>query len=164
MNALEELLSDRNVFYDSSSPGVYVRTDKDRELDILWENFRPNTAERSPGVYLTVGFITGAICMFLMTAILNFGNPSKEGVADLTLWKKGNEQASQVSITPSSPAPVTIRNEEYTIRPGDSLERISLRFYGTSHPDKIKKIKAVNGLRSSHRIVAGKKLLIPIEN
>ncbi|MCK7516005.1 MAG: hypothetical protein MZV70_76575 [Desulfobacterales bacterium] len=62
--ALEELLSDKPTSYDSS-PGVYVRSDKDRELDILWQGFKINSKdERSPGVYLTIGFVTGAYACF----------------------------------------------------------------------------------------------------
>lgn len=74
--ALDELLPDRNNNYDSS-PGVYVRSDRDRELDILWQGTRVHAREeKSPVFYLSAGFIAGVVCVFLISAFLNFGNPS----------------------------------------------------------------------------------------
>lgn len=168
--ALEELLSDNPVSYDSS-PGVYVRSDKDRELDILWQGFKINSREeRSPGIYLTIGFITGAICMFLITAILNLGNPSKESFADLNLWKKGNtevkHQSTPVTITPSSQTNqnLTGKTEKYVIQSGDTLEKISLRFYGTPDPSKIEQIQSANNMDNPNQVQIGQELIIPLEN
>lgn len=74
--ALDELLPDRNNNYDSS-PGVYVRSDRDRELDILWQGTRVHAREeKSPVFYLSTGFIAGVVCVFLISAFLNVGNPS----------------------------------------------------------------------------------------
>ncbi|MDD3149712.1 MAG: hypothetical protein PHV68_02665, partial [Candidatus Gastranaerophilales bacterium] len=99
---LEELMSDKTRPYDSS-PGVYVRSDKDRELDLLWQGLKSNTREeRSPGVYLSVGFVTGALCMFLMTTILNFGNPSRDSFVDLNLWAKGNVVKEETPVNLSA--------------------------------------------------------------
>ncbi|NLF83173.1 MAG: LysM peptidoglycan-binding domain-containing protein [Candidatus Gastranaerophilales bacterium] len=74
--ALDEFLQNRNNSYDSS-PGVYVRSDRDRELDILWQGTRVHAREeRSPVFYLSTGFIAGIVSVFLISAFLNFGNPS----------------------------------------------------------------------------------------
>lgn len=167
--ALEELLSDNSKPYDSS-PGVYVRSDKDRELDILWQGFKINSKEeRSPGIYLTIGFITGAICMFLMTTILNLGNPSKESFSDLNLWKKGNTEVKQkvtpVSITPSTTTQnPNVKTEKYAIAQGDTLEKVALRFYGTADPSKIEQIQTVNNMDDPNKLQIGQELLIPLEN
>ncbi|MDD3014175.1 MAG: LysM domain-containing protein [Candidatus Gastranaerophilales bacterium] len=166
--ALEELLSDKSQPYDSS-PGVYVRSDKDRELDILWQGFKLNTKEeRSPGIYLSIGFVTGAICMFLMTTILNFGNPSHESFIDLNLWKKGNtevkEKVTPIGVNPASKAVSTVKTEKYTIQNGDTLEKVALRYFGSASPEKIQKIQEVNGLDNPNRISIGQKLIIPVEN
>lgn len=170
IKALEELLSNSPKPYDSS-PGVYVRSDKDRELDVLWQGFKINSKEeRSPGVYLSIGFVTGAICMFLMITILNFGNPSKEGFADLSLWKRGNTEvkkdAASITVTPASQADSDIsgKTEKYQIQEGDTLEKIALRFYGASTPERIQKIQIVNNLKSPHQIRAGDQLNIPVQN
>lgn len=167
--ALDELLSNQSSSYDSS-PGVYVRTDKDRELDILWQGFKINSKEeRSPGVYLSIGFVTGAICMFLMTTILNFGKPSTENISDLNLWKKGNtevkEKVTNVSVTPASTPSEDSneRTESYKVQSGDSLERIAIKFYGSSTPEKIQKIQTVNNLESPDQIKIDQELQIPLE-
>ncbi|OGI21775.1 MAG: hypothetical protein A2287_05385 [Candidatus Melainabacteria bacterium RIFOXYA12_FULL_32_12] len=169
--ALEELLSDNAVPYDSS-PGVYVRSDKDRELDILWQGFKINSKEeRTPGIYLTIGFITGAICMFLMSLILNLGNPSKDSISDLNLWKKSSTEVKQkvatpVTITPSTPASQNTytKTEKYTVQEGDTLEKISLRFYGTPDPVKIEQIQAANNMNNPNELQINQELIIPLEN
>jgi len=166
--ALEELLSDKSQPYDSS-PGVYVRSDKDRELDVLWQGFKINTREeRSPGIYLSIGFVTGALCMFLMTTILNFGNPSHESSIDLNLWKKGNtevkEKVTPISVNPASKAVSTAKTEKYTIQNGDTLEKVALRYFGSTSPEKIQQIQDANGLSNPNKISIGQELTIPVEN
>lgn len=171
--ALEELLSDRSVPYDSS-PGVYVRSDKDRELDVLWQGFKINSKEeRSPGVYLSIGFVTGAICMFLMTSILNLGNPVQDNFSDLNLWKKANTVSvkeksaapSAVSVTPAaeSAAPTSGSEQSYTIQSGDTLESVAIKFYGSSTPSKIQKIQDANGMTDPNKLSIGQTLRVPIE-
>lgn len=173
IEALDELLSNQSSSYDSS-PGVYVRSDKDRELDILWQGFKINSKEeRSPGVYLSIGFVTGAICMFLMTTILNFGKPSTDNVSDLNLWKKGNVETQQkkdvnINVTPatsseSATSSTDGRTESYKVESGDSLERIAIKFYGSSTPEKIQKIQTANSLSSPDTIKIGQELQIPVE-
>lgn len=170
--ALEELLSDKSQPYDSS-PGVYVRSEKDKELDILWQGFKINTKEeRSPGVYLSIGFVTGAICMFLMSTILNLGNPSHEGFIDLNLWKKANTEVKATTVAPTTPINVTpasqvateTKNETYTIQSGDTLERVALKYYGSTSPEKIQKIQDANNLDNPNKISIGQVLTIPVEN
>jgi LysM repeat protein len=168
--ALEELLSDKSQPYDSS-PGVYVRSDKDRELDILWQGFKMNTREeRSPGVYLSIGFVTGAICMFLMSTILNFGNPSHESFIDLNLWKKANTEVkattapTPINVAPASKIAAEEKSEKYTIQSGDTLEKVALRYYGSTSPEKIQKIQDANGLDNPNKISIGQELTVPVEN
>ena len=164
--ALDELLPNRSNQYDSS-PGVYVRSDRDRELDVLWQGYRVNSKEeKSPMVYLCVGFIAGVVGMLLMSAIFNFGNPSKDNLAELDLWEKANTKPAAVSVTPSFDVnePVVESTAEYKVRSGDTLEKIAYRFYGNGSPSKIDKIQIANNLRSPHNIRAGQKLVIPLEN
>lgn len=172
--ALEELLSDRSVPYDSS-PGVYVRSDKDRELDILWQGFKVGSKdERSPGVYLSIGFVTGAICMFLMTTILNLGNPVQDNFSDLNLWKKANTVSVKdkvvmpgaVSVSPASTTSTTASSgseQSYKVVAGDSLASIAIKFYGSSAPDKIQKIQDANGMSDPNKLALDQVLRIPAE-
>lgn len=170
IEALEELLKDKSIPYDSS-PGVYVRTDKDRELDILWQGFKINSKEeRSPGVYLSIGFVTGAICMFLMTSILNLGNGSHDNLADINLWKKANtevkEKVTPVNVTPATPSiqnESAERVEKYSIQNGDTLESVAIKFYGSSTPEKIEKIQKASNLDDPNRLQIGQEITVPLE-
>ncbi len=165
--ALDELLPNRSNQYDSS-PGVYVRSDRDRELDVLWQGYRVNSKEeRSPMIYLSVGFIAGVLGVLLMSAMFNFGNPSRENIAELDLWEKANTKpVTAVSVTPSTEMedPIVESTAEYRVRSGDTLEKIAYRFYGNGSPSKVDKIQIANNLRSPHHIRAGQKLVIPIDN
>lgn len=165
--ALDELLPNRSNQYDSS-PGVYVRSDRDRELDILWQGYRVSSKEeKSPMVYLCVGFVAGIIGVLIMSAMFNFGKPSQENIAELDLWEKANTKPlAAVSVTPSSEErePIVESTAEYRVRSGDTLEKIAYRFYGNGSPSKIDKIQVANNLRSPHHIRAGQKLVIPIDN
>ncbi len=165
--ALDELLPKKSNQYDSS-PGVYVRSDKERELDVLWQGYRVNSKdEKAPFVYLCTGFFAGIASMLIMTAILNFGNPSSDNLAELKMWQQANTQpAPVVSVTPSSGVsePAVPATAEYRVKSGDTLERIAYRFYGSGSPSKIDKIQVANNLRSPHNIRAGQKLVIPIED
>ncbi len=164
--ALDELIPKKNNNYDSS-PGVYVRSDKERELDVLWQGYRVNSKEeKTPFVYLCTGFFAGVISMLIMTAILNFGNPSKENLAELKMWEQANTKpAPVVNVTPSyeAPEPVIPSVAEYKVKSGDTLEKIAYRFYGSGSPSKIDKIQVANNIRNPHSIRAGQKLRIPIE-
>ena len=75
---LSELKSQREYSQnqqDDYTPKAYKRPSKQKELDLLWQNFKINPKEeKSPGVYLLTGFIAGALCMFIMNAILSISS------------------------------------------------------------------------------------------
>ena len=165
--ALDELLPKKSTQYDSS-PGVYLRSDKDSELDILWQGYRVNSKEeKSPLIYLSAGFISGVVSILLILVILNFGNPSRDNLAELDLWEKTNTKSTaMINVSPSvnNNIPAIETTAEYKVRNGDTLEKIAYKFYGNGSPSKINKIRITNNLRSPHHIRAGQKLIIPIED
>ena len=59
---------------EDGSPEVYVRQNKEKELDLLWKDFKMPKGERSPIVYLGIGFISGIIATLLVGAIIGFGS------------------------------------------------------------------------------------------
>ena len=163
--ALDELLPNKSTHYDSS-PGVYVRSDQDRELDVLWQGFKVNHREdRSPGFYLTVGFATGAICAILMALVINLGTPSKENISDLNLWKKANTKPT-VNVAPSTQteAASSLKTTEYKVKSGDTLGAIAYKFYGVDNPSKVNRIQMVNNLKSPNDLQIDQKLIIPMED
>jgi hypothetical protein len=163
--ALDELLPNKSTNYDSS-PGVYVRSEQDRELDVLWQGFKVNhREERSAGFYLTVGFVTGAICAVLMAFVINLGTPSKDNISDLNLWKKANTKPT-VNIAPSTQAGIagSLKTTEYQVKSGDTLGAIAYKFYGVDSPDKVNRIQTVNKLKSPDDLQIDQKLIIPMED
>ena len=163
--ALDELLPKKSTNYDSS-PGVYVRSEHDRELDVLWQGFKVNHREdRSPGFYLGAGFITGAICTILVALVINIGVPSKDNLSDLYLWKKANIKPT-VNVVPSTQAGTVSSDKttEYKVKSGDTLGAIAYKFYGTDSPDKIKKIQILNKMKTPDDLQIDQNLVIPMED
>ena len=164
---LEELMSDNSKSYDSS-PGIYVRSDKDHELDILWQGLKINPKdERTPGIYLLVGFAAGILCTVAMTAVLNFGGTAKDNMVDLNFFTKGNVVKKEAATTPVNVTPASealpARVEKYKIQSGDTLESVSIKFYGSSTPDKVLKIQNASKITNPNKISIGQELTIPIE-
>jgi len=161
---LEELLSEKQKEYENSADEL-GKLSKERELDILWQGLKSHKEERSPGVYLSIGFVTGALCMFLMTSILNFGHNS-ENVTDLNLWKKSSinaEKVAPIGVDPASTvlgAAAPVKFEAYKIKSGDTLEKISIKYYGTS--SKLKNIQEANKIKNPHSIQMGQVIKVPI--
>jgi len=81
-------------------------------------------------------------------------------VRDITV--ASNEMAE--SLAQSSPL---LKSQElelskYKIRSGDTLEKIALRFYGSSTPKSIDKIKVANKIRNVRLLRVGQEILIPM--
>ena len=158
------------------------------ELDMLWQNFKIHTKEeKSPGIYILVGFIAGALSMFMMTAMLSittFSNSEDlSSVNERKIVKKEHgsffavekpevtaKEEVKAEETVQQPTeeelmikenPVVI-NDKYKVKAGDSLEAISVKFYGKASPENTKKLQEANDLASPHAIYAGQELLIPM--
>lgn len=178
---LSEIKSQKEAMQqEDNAPKAYKRQGKQKELDILWQNFKINTKEeKSPGVYLLTGFVAGALCMFLMNAILSIGANLSNGTTETSLGQPKFEKkisrkdvlpqiaSSSVEVIPASTsiaAESTIPAvETYTVKSGDSISTISTRFYGKYDVNKIEKIKQVNNLTNVNRLSIGQKLVIPLD-
>ena len=185
MALLAELKSQNENFSENNnSENVENRTKQD-ELDILWQNFKISPKEeKSPGIYLLAGFIAGALSMFLMTAMLSITTfaDTNNGMAqnERKIVKKAHGSfTSSVAATESADVvepskdkdlmaeeiinktPAVI-NDKYRVKAGDSLEAISVKFYGKTSPENTAKLQKANDLASPHAIYAGQELLIPM--
>lgn len=74
------------------------------------------------------------------------------------------DQDSSDALAQNSPL---LKNPElelnkYKIRSGDTLEIISLKFYGSSRPRDIEKIKVANKIRNVRLLRIGQEILIPM--
>lgn len=163
MQFLEELSRNKQQPYDSS-PGVYVRANKEKELDVLWQNFKVSQREeKSPGVYLVTGFVAGAIAMLIMTTLLSF---SIHGIGELTSMPQSKEKAKLTFIPADKSAPAEAApkgSETYTVKTGDTLESIIIRFYGKFDLSKVAKIKEANKMANPNNLQIGQSLIIPME-
>jgi hypothetical protein len=164
MAVLEELAKNKKQPYDAS-PGVYVRPNKEKELDVLWQNFRVSQKEdKSPGIYLATGFIAGAIAMLIMTTLLSFTVSGTN--SDVTSGPKLKEKAKLTFIPADKNANETASKggaETYTVKNGDTLEGIIIRFYGKYDPSKVEKIKQANKMANPNALQIGQSLVIPVE-
>ena len=175
MAILEELQNEAQEQENNLS--VYKRPLREKELDVLWKNFKINQkSEKTPGIYLTIGFVLGALCMFLMTAVLSFGTTASErSVKEEIVIKQPKAQKSHFSFIPTSnkakkevevnaeQAAATSSYQTYTVASGDTLERIIIKFYGKNDVSKIDKIVEANKMKSPNSLSIGQKLVIPMD-
>ena len=160
---LEELLSSKQKEYEATMQ-EYNKQNKDREIDILWQELKTQKGEqeRSPGIYLSIGFVAGALAMFLMTSIINFGVQSKN-TDDLNLWKKSSitSQKTPINVAPAGSESV-LDNMSYTVKSGDTLETIAIKYYGVASQANIQKLQKANNIKNPHSIRLGQKLTVPV--
>lgn len=167
---LEGLQSTRKKPANDAAPGVYVRPQKDKDLDVLWQSFKVNQKdEKSPGLYLLVGFIAGAVFMFLVTLVLSLATNVNNVVPESKPERKTRFDKPLFSFKPAKKAkPVeaaapVVKNETYTIKTGDTLAGIVVRFYGKYDLEKVDKLLKVNNLSNPNKISIGQTLVIPME-
>ena len=184
MDLLREIKAQKHASVDST-PGIYVRPVKEKELDVLWQSFKVHQkSEKSVGVYMIAGFVGGAIAMFLLTAIISFATHTLSN-NNLTLQVKQNitEIPKAVVATPVVPQAkeesvnflppdtaeivqtenITPKVEQYTIQAGDTLDKIATRFYGHYDSEKIKEIATLNNITNPHMIGIGQVIAIPMD-
>lgn len=137
--------------YDTS-PSVYLRPNKEKELDLLWQNFKISQySEKSPSIYMLTGFIIGALSMLLLVSLINVS--TKDDTVNI--------KKEQINFLPSSEAPEK-RTETYIVQSGDTVENILIRFYGTYTPEKAKLVQNANNLKNLNKLQIGQQLVIPM--
>lgn len=144
--------------------------EKAPELDVLYKNFqksikRPSVnVKKTPGVYLGVGFALGAISMLIISIIVGISSmtthPKQQAVTKM--------KPTSVAIIPAdkklaAPAGNTMSEEKYTIKSGDTLDKIAYRFYGRYDNEKIQRIQALNSIKSPTALQIGQVIIIPVD-
>lgn len=162
--AMLSALSDYNVSKGRSNGNI---TDKQAELDLLWQNFKvAATPGNSPKSFFTFGFISGVIVAVIAMTLFNFVfgsislgdiniNPVKSSDNIKFTFVPADKQQVQEEATVS-------QDKEYVVQSGDSLEDISMRFYGSFDEAKLKAIQQKNNLPDMNSIKIGQKLIIPM--
>lgn len=167
MAVLEALSKYRQDSYDNT-PNVYVRPNKEKELDLLWQNFKiSQKSEKSPGVYLATGFITGAVAMLLLVGIVNLSTNHISSSDSNQIFNpaRANSQSEKINLIPASTEASVAegaKTEIYTVQSGDTLESILIRFYGGYSQEKMLGVMSANNMSSPHKLSIGQKLTIPM--
>ncbi len=148
----------------------YYKNQKAHELDILWggvqkgiqkvHNATKTTHQKSPAVYLTIGFIAGVLfmsCIFFIVSICSMSPKTSENIEpkeDVAVI--GTDSASESSVE------TTLTEEKYVVKKGDTLNGIAYRFYGKYDPVKIQEIQRINNIVNPAAIGIGQELIIPV--
>lgn len=148
----------------------YKSQNKTRELDVLWQSFgvRPRKNEKAPQVYFVMGLILGVGITLIITTVvsllINLSVPREEIVVPK---KSSVESTEKISFIPADSAATksavtAVRNEQYTVKSGDTLESIVIRFYGKFDMRKVNAIQEANRMANPNALSVGQKLIIPM--
>lgn len=186
-------LSVNNEPQEDGSPEVYVRPNKEKELDLLWKDFRIPKGERSPIVYLGIGFVSGVVATLLVSACIgmssgnfhvksNTSTPAEvvapaetqqDVSAETTAEVNQTEETSKGkkfglfgnsnNTTETASTEIAAQTKEYEVQSGDTMEKIVKQFYGSYSGDKVEAIMNANNMSDANKLSIGQKLIIPIE-
>ena len=169
--AMMEALSNYNTQHQDED--FYKAQNKTRELDVLWQSFgvKPNKNEKAPQVYFVTGLICGVIITLMITTVIslliNISTPKEDVVIPASKKQVVTETSGKFSFIPADSAatkPVASvpANEQYTVKEGDTLESIVIRFYGSFDMSKVNAIQTVNKMANPNALSIGQKLIIPM--
>jgi len=169
--AMMEALSRYNRQHQDED--FYKAQSKTRELDVLWQSFgvKPQKNEKAPQVYFVTGLILGVIVTLAITTIvsllISFSTPKDTIVTPVKKSAQVVESNAKFSFIPADSAaakPVASNpiNEEYTVKEGDTLESIVIRFYGSFDMNKVNAIQSANKMANPNALSIGQKLIIPM--
>ena len=148
----------------------YYRAAKSQELDLLWGNVQKGiqkvhnvtrtSKQKSPAVYLTIGFISGVLFMCLITLIVSIFSMRQPAPSHLTA--KSNVAVIGADSIIDGNLDVIVSNEKYVVKKGDTLNGIAYRFYGKYDEAKILEIQRINNITNPQAIRIGQELAIPV--
>ncbi len=147
----------------------YKSQNKTREIDVLWQSFGVKRNEKAPQVYFVTGLIFGVIITLAITTVvsllINISTP-KDDVILPSKKAPVAETSGKFSFIPADSAAVkpvtTAVNETYTVKSGDTLENIVIRFYGSFDMRKVNAIQEANKMANPNALSIGQKLIIPM--
>ncbi len=148
----------------------YYRAAKAQELDLLWGNVQKgiqkvhnatkSTKQKSPAVYLTIGFIAGVLFMSMITLIVSIVSMSPKVGTEIDA--KSNVAVIGTERMPQDTLESIISQEKYVVKKGDTLNGIAYRFYGKYDEAKILEIQRINNISNPAAIRIGQEILVPV--
>lgn len=163
--AVLEALSKYKTDGSDNTPNVYVRPSREKELDVLWQNFKLNQkADKSPSVYLATGFIAGVITTLITGAVIGLSANGVISTNNFSFNKKADVKNEKLNFVPAAEqAAETAVNEIYTVQSGDTMESILTRFYGGYTQERAWKVMNANNMKNPNKLSIGQKLTIPMK-
>jgi len=164
----------------SQDTNQFLRTSKNPELDVLYRSFMKNVTagsssggsvsstgkikikikSRPDGVYLSIGVVGGLIFLVIVSIIVWISSvPSNQTAVP----EAPKTQAKLEVVSDSKDGFDTERREKYTIKSGDTLDKITYRFYGKYDAKKIEEIKKINNILNPESLQIGQVLVIPVD-
>lgn len=166
------------------SPGVYTRAEHHRpqnDLDLLWS---PNKVhpkeERSPVLFFIAGFVACALIAGGIFFVFNRPHEVKTGnteflnkpidrVDKLDEALKTKDKAVMESSKTDPQTGVQTGGTgtvitTYTVKSGDSLGSIALKFYKSQDPKYLQKLQRANNMKNPNSLQLGQQLAIPPAN
>jgi len=103
--------------------------------------------------------------MLIMTTLLSFSVRTSTD-SDIISAPKAKEKAKLTFIPADKNAPeaaaTAAGTETYTVKSGDTLQGIVIRFYGSYSPAKAEKLRQVNNMDNPNALKLGQVLTIPV--
>lgn len=164
--AVLEALSKYKTDASDNTPNVYVRPNREKELDLLWQNFKiSQKSEKSPVIYLASGFIAGVVTTIITGIIIGLSiNGISSSTPNITPEKKANVKAEKLNFVPAAEQAATVATDEvYTVQSGDTMESILTRFYGGYTKERAWAVMNANKMTNPNKLSIGQKLTIPMK-
>ena len=149
----------------------YYKATKAQELDLLWGNVQKgiqkvhnvakSTKQKSPAVYLTIGFVAGVLFMCLITLIVSIFAMHPKTTSEIDTSKSNVAVIGSDSLLDGI-TDVVVSQEKYVVKKGDTLNGIAYRFYGKYDEAKILEIQRINNIVNPAAISIGQELIIPV--
>lgn len=163
--AVLEALSKYKHDTSDVTPNVYMRSNKEKELDLLWQNFKVSQkSEKSPAIYLGTGFIAGIVTASLMFGILGLSLHGTASQVPAPVEKAAKSETINLVPAAETTAATVSGNEVYTVQSGDTMESILTRFYGGYTQERAWAVMNANNMKNPHKLSIGQKLNIPVLN
>ena len=161
---------DNKKLSTKSQVNQYYRAAKSQELDLLWGNVQKgiqkvhnvtkSSKQKSPAVYLAIGFIAGVLFMCLITLIVSIF--SMHPKVNDKIDSKSNIAVIGSEAVPNDTLDSIISQEKYVIKKGDTLNGIAYRFYGKYDEAKILEIQRINNITNPAAIRIGQEIVVPV--
>jgi len=160
------------VRYNNAHPYSQNRSSSQKEnMDMLMQNFgvRIHRKEKAPQAYFVFGLIVGAIVTLAITTfvslLINISTPKDDIIVPKKMATESSDKFSFIppdSTTTKTTAAAVNSNKEYTVKSGDTLESIVIRFYGSFDLSKVNAIQAANKMANPNALSIGQRLIIPM--